>query len=115
MDITRPQETAIIPNEAEWYMLVGIIMVMAALLSYGVGQNFARWGERAELGKKFTIVGELVGILLASLQGLLLGYLVWHWALGLVFGHVGGWASPWIMNVVGKWIDKKRGGQSAIG
>ena len=51
----------------------------------------------------------MVGILLASLQGLLLGYLVWHWALGLVFGHVGGWASPWIMNVVGKWIDKKRG------
>jgi len=110
MDITRPQETAVIPNEAEWYMLVGVIMVLCALLSYGVGQNFARWGERAELGKKFPIVGELLGILLASLQGLALGYLVWHWALGLVFGHVGGWASPWIMNVVGKWIDKKRGG-----
>ena len=109
MDIVRPQTVAVIPNEGEWYLLMGIIMVMAALLSYGVGQNFARWGERAGFGKRFSIAGEMVGILLASLQGLLLGYLVWHWALGLVFGHVGGWASPWIMNVVGKWIDKKRG------
>ena len=108
-EFARPTHTAVIPNDLEWYLLLGVVVVMCAFLSYGIGQNFARWGEKAGLGPKFTIFGEAVGILLASLNGMLMGWLVWHWALGLLFGHVGGWASPWVVNSVSRWIDKKRG------
>jgi hypothetical protein len=73
-------------------------MAGAALLSYGIGRNFARWEEELKLPAWFSVLGECVGVLVATLGGTLAGYLTWHWGLGCLAGHVGGWASPWFVN-----------------
>ena len=32
---------------------------------------------------------------------------MWHWGLGILCGMVGGWASPWFVQSLTKYVNKK--------
>lgn len=104
---TPIQHTAPVANDVSWYIIAATITAGAALLSFGVARNFARWEKEMKLPEWFSIVGELVGVTLGTLGGGLAGHLVWHWGLGLLCGHVGGWASPWIVHWISDLIESR--------
>jgi hypothetical protein len=101
------QHIAPVPNDTDWHVIAGTIIVCGAFLSYGVSRNFTRWEAEVHLPEWFSILGECIGILLATLGGALAGYLVWHWGLGLLCGLVGGWASPWVVYAVTRYMKKR--------
>lgn len=91
---------AMVPNDIAWYYIAGAILVGAALLSYGVATTAIRWEADAGFPKWFSVAGGFLGILLATAAGALAGLIVWQWALGMLCGLVGAFASPWILKLV---------------
>lgn len=93
-----------VPNDLPWYALSGTVLVGAALLSYGMVLTVRKMAKdlRASATReaRVSVVATLVSIAVASGLGALVGYLTWHWALGLVSAIVGAWASPWVVDMV---------------
>jgi len=103
------QWSAPVSNDVEWYFIALTISCGAALLCYGIHENVRRWEAELHEPEWFSVIGEIAGIALAMAFSALVGYLVWHWGLGLVSGTVGAWASPWFVHKINAWWRKKYG------
>lgn len=89
-----------IPNDIPWYYIAVAILIGSALVTYGAWATAENWEKDAKFPSWFSVVGGIVGIVLASLGGAIAGYLVWQWTLGLLCGIAGALASPWILRLI---------------
>lgn len=106
------QNTAPLQNNVDWYIIALAIIAGSALISFGIGRNFERWEAEMEWPEWVSILGEILGIIVATGAGALSGYLTWDWKLGLLCGTVGGWGAPFIVTWLHKYISKKTGSPS---
>lgn len=89
-----------IPNTIPWYYICLVLLVGAALLTQGVTMLTKGWEQELKLPNWFSVLGQAVGIVLATVMGCLAGFLVWQWALGGMVALVGASSSALILNLV---------------
>lgn len=89
-----------IANQVPWYYISLAILVGAALLEHGCSMVFRGWEQELKLPPWFSIIGDVLGIVLAAGMGCVAGHLVWNWALGGMVAVVGAFSSRVVLGMV---------------
>jgi hypothetical protein len=103
------QWTAPIPNDVAWWVQLPVIAVCTALITWGMVEKGARWHQQGLVSEKASMWAEALAVPFCMAVGGCVGYLTWHWGMGMLGGLVGSMASPWVIRLAGKLVDWRLG------
>ena len=87
-------------TEIPWYYLTLAFALAGAALEHGCNTLFTGWERELKLPIWFSVIGDVTGIVLASVLGATVGSIVWQWHLGSAVAFTGAIASRLVISLV---------------